>query len=334
MKFSIGDKIILKQTGEEGHVSAYISKEMIEVEVKGVSFPVYIDEIDHPYLKWFTEKKKANKPQSQPEIASTEKINQRPQRLSKGVYLSFLAVYRPNETEDIVDQVKVYLLNELPSDIRFSYDLRQPERSLFRHEGSLHAFGHLYLHSISWEDMTAQPRFRWQLSNKSDNSVQTAEGVLRIRPQKLFQHINELLQNNQPTFSYLLIDDFKPKEKQRPEAKIMIEPKPEFVNIPLRSAVTEMPKYELDLHIENLTEDTRGMDNADMLQLQLKTFERYLHLAIMHRQERMIVIHGLGKGVLRDRLHEILSETAEVDRYNNEYHPKYGFGATEIFFRL
>ena len=61
MKFSIGDNIVLKRTGEEGFVTAYIDKQMIEVEVGGTLFPVYIDDIDHPYLKWFTEKTKTSK---------------------------------------------------------------------------------------------------------------------------------------------------------------------------------------------------------------------------------------------------------------------------------
>lgn len=58
MKFSIGDIVLLKRTGEEGHVSAYINDKMVEIEVQGLVFPVHLDDIDHPYLKWFTEKKK------------------------------------------------------------------------------------------------------------------------------------------------------------------------------------------------------------------------------------------------------------------------------------
>ncbi|HYD22055.1 MAG TPA: Smr/MutS family protein [Flavipsychrobacter sp.] len=332
MKFSIGDKVILKQTGEEGHVTAYISKDMVEVEVNGTTFPAYIEDIDHPYLKWFTEKKKVSKSNTLPEQLPVEKQNQRQQRLAKGFCISFLPVYKHSGMEDIVDVIKVHLLNELPVAVKFSYDLRLNHNSLFRHEGTIHAFGNVYLHSINWEDMTAQPRFHWQLTDTTNAQMQIAEGVLRIKPAKLFEQINELMLNNQPTFSYALIDDFAPKVTEKPKEKFMPTPKQEIVNVP-QGPKTEPPKYELDLHIENLTDNTHGMDNADMLQLQLSTFERYLHLAILHRQERMIVIHGLGKGVLRDAIHEILANTPEVEHYVNEYIGKYGFGATEIFFR-
>ena len=58
MKFAIGDKVLLKNSGEEGNVFAIINKEMVEVDVNGISFPAYIDDLEHPYLKWFTEKNK------------------------------------------------------------------------------------------------------------------------------------------------------------------------------------------------------------------------------------------------------------------------------------
>jgi hypothetical protein len=332
MKFSIGDKVVLKQTGEEGHVTAYINKEMIEVEVGGTTFPVYIEEIDHPYLKWFTEKKTVAKKAFIPEQLPVEKQKLRPKRLAKGVYISFLPVYKHDEMEDIVDVLKVHLLNELPVSVKFSYDVKINHQSLFRHEGTLHAFGHLYLHSIPWADMDDQPRFHWSLADVVNKEMKVEEGILRIRPAKLFEHINELMLKNEPTFSYMLIEDFSIKPKEVAKEKFIPKPKEYYVN-QSSGLNTEPPKYELDLHIEKLVDSTKGMDNADMLHLQMKTFEKYLNLAIIHNQERMIVIHGLGKGILRFSIHDMLSKTPQVEKYVNEYNANYGFGATEIFFK-
>ena len=332
MKFSIGDKIILKRTGEEGHVTAYINKEMIEVEVSGVTFPVYYEDIDHPYLTWFTEKKKPAKSKQISEQLPVEKEKLRPKRLAKGIYLSFMPVYKLDEMEDIVDVLKVYLLNETPVAIKFSYDVRFLHQSKFKHEGKLHSFGNLYLHSIPWADMDEQPRFHWQLSDTDNSEMETEEGVLRIRPSKLFEHVNELMLKNEPTFSYLLVEDFVIKKKPMEPEKFVPKPRQKIINT-LQGLKTDQPKYEVDLHIERLITNTRGLDNTEMLQVQLKEFERELHLAIMHHQERMIVIHGLGKGILRDAIHKILSETPEVQRFVNEYHASYGFGATEIYFK-
>jgi dsDNA-specific endonuclease/ATPase MutS2 len=70
-----------------------------------------------------------------------------------------------------------------------------------------------------------------------------------------------------------------------------------------------------------------------MITLQIKTLEKYLHLAIVHRIERMIVIHGLGKGALKDAVHQTLQEMPEVKHFRNEWMGKYGYGATEIIFK-
>ena len=61
MKYEPGDKIIVLHTDEEGKVLEIINEEMVMIEVKGVKFPAYLDQIDYPYFKMFTEKRKADK---------------------------------------------------------------------------------------------------------------------------------------------------------------------------------------------------------------------------------------------------------------------------------
>ena len=332
MKFSIGDRIVLKRTGEEGHVTAYINQQMLEVEVGGTTFPVHLEDIDHPYLKWFTDKNAKKKKQSLSEQLPVEKAEGRKQRLAKGVYLSFMPVYKTEDLEEVVDHLKVYLLNELQLAVKFVYDVRLSNKSTFMHEGVLHAFGNVYLHSISYPDMNDQPRFNWQLTDTVNTNMETAEGVLRIRPAKFFEHITHMMKHNEPTFSYPLIEDFAPKKKQEPKEKF--EPPAKSKSIPLVTTRTIEPaKYEIDLHIEALVDNKRGLSNADIVKIQLDTLQHNIHLAIVHRQERMVVIHGLGKGKLREEVHAILKQIPEVSRFKNEWSGKYGFGATEIYFR-
>ncbi len=331
MKFTIGDRILLKKTNEEGFVTNYIDKQMIEVKVGGTVFPVHMDEIDHPYLKWFTEKT-AKKKGTPPEQLPVEKIAGRQQRLANGVHLSFMPVYKTEAMEEVVDTIKVYLLNELPQSIKFVYDVRMATRSLFRHEGSLHGFGNVYLHSIAYADMNDQPRFNWQLTDVANDKMDLAEGVLRIRPQKLFEHINELMKSGGPSFRYTLIEDFEPKKKKEP-IDTYLPPVPAPAAPLVTARTIESARLEIDLHIENLVDNMRGLSNADIVKIQLDTLQRYLNLAIVHRQERMVVIHGLGKGRLREEVHAILKTTKEVARFKNEWSGKYGFGATEIWFR-
>ena len=56
MKFQIGDKILVLHSQEEGEIIDIINDEMVMVEVDNIRFPVYMDQIDFPYFKRFTEK--------------------------------------------------------------------------------------------------------------------------------------------------------------------------------------------------------------------------------------------------------------------------------------
>ena len=58
MKFSIGDLVRIKKTGEEGIIKSIIDDSMYEVEINNIQFPAHKDELEHPYLNWFLKKKK------------------------------------------------------------------------------------------------------------------------------------------------------------------------------------------------------------------------------------------------------------------------------------
>ena len=96
----------------------------------------------------------------------------------------------------------------------------------------------------------------------------------------------------------------------------------------------EPARSVIDLHIEKLTDNWKGLSNFEILTIQLSNFEKYYQLAIAHHQPNLIVIHGVGTGKLRNEIHEILKTKKEVKSFANQYHENFGFGATEIFFNI
>lgn len=330
MKFSIGDKILVKETEEEGYIVSFIGKDMAEVKVGRTTFPVYIDDIDHPYLKWFTNKKKQSANKSSPEQLPVEKQQHKRQRLAKGVYMSFFPEFKREEMEDVVDYMKVHLLNELPYEIQYQYSLTFAGETEFKHEGKLQAFGHVYIHNVPFEDMNDSPRFVWKVDNLETADMKPQEGVLKIKPQKLFQHIQEVLSNNKPSFSYLLFEDFSILGKD--EFKLAIKSKKVAPKKETKAPLEEA-KYELDLHIEQILTGYTSLTNTEIIDVQIAELEKYLRLAINSHQETMMVIHGIGKGRLREEVHKVLAQVPEVYSYANDWHSKYGFGATEVKFK-
>ncbi len=57
MKYQPGDDIIILHTKEEGKVIEILNNKMLLVEVRGVRFPVYEDQVDFPYFHRFTNKR-------------------------------------------------------------------------------------------------------------------------------------------------------------------------------------------------------------------------------------------------------------------------------------
>lgn len=90
-----------------------------------------------------------------------------------------------------------------------------------------------------------------------------------------------------------------------------------------------IPPMEVDLHIHHLVKSTKGMQNFDMLTLQLDTAKHKLEFAIRKRIPRIVFIHGVGEGVLQKELHYLLRRYSV--RISEGSYQKYGLGATEVY---
>lgn len=90
------------------------------------------------------------------------------------------------------------------------------------------------------------------------------------------------------------------------------------------------PTMEVDLHIHQLTNSTKGMTSHDMLNLQVDTARRQLEFAIRNRIQKVVFVHGVGEGVLKLELEYLFGKYNNVKFYDADY-KKYGLGATEVY---
>lgn len=91
-----------------------------------------------------------------------------------------------------------------------------------------------------------------------------------------------------------------------------------------------MLEMEINIHIEELLDNYRGMSNAEIIQVQLKYFLQALDKAITGHYRKLVVIHGVGNGRLKQEVRALLDN--EGIRYYDASYSKYGFGATEVVF--
>ncbi|CAA6798596.1 MAG: Smr protein/MutS2 [uncultured Aureispira sp.] len=92
-------------------------------------------------------------------------------------------------------------------------------------------------------------------------------------------------------------------------------------------------EQELDLHAEKLVNDTSEFTPRELYDLQLQVLEDFMNTAIEFGLKEVFIIHGLGKGKLKQGVDDFLRFHGDVKTYKNEFHEKYGFGATRVLLK-
>ena len=104
--------------------------------------------------------------------------------------------------------------------------------------------------------------------------------------------------------------------------------------LPIKKKVTQTItpfKKEIDLHIENLVNSHKGLTNFEIVTIQLNAVRVELETAIRNRKtKRIIAIHGVGSGVLKAEIRNVL-DSYDCVSYKDASYRKYGYGATLIF---
>lgn len=110
-------------------------------------------------------------------------------------------------------------------------------------------------------------------------------------------------------------DRRRPVQKKRPEAK----PRDGIIVV--------------DLHIQELVDNTHGLSAADMLNLQVDEFRRVMDANLRNKGRRIVFIHGKGEGVLRNALLKELRHRYKGHDVQDASFREYGFGATQVTIR-
>jgi len=347
MKFEVGDKVVIQHSNDEGEVVEIINDKMVMVDVRGVKFPAYTDQLDFPYFKRFTEKKlfpPEKKPkkyvdQLPPEKPVPGKKRERIAQLADGVWLTFLPVFDSDEFgDDVVESLKIYLVNNSSLGYHFSYHLNYFGKSEFDLDNQLPSLHDFYLHDIPFANLNDNPVFECEFSLLTPDKTRAEhyEANLKLRAKQVFSRIEEIRKKGEATFSFKLFDDYpsSPYEEEKPlDTRGILAGSGFRVYEASRARQhLEPARSELDLHADKLTDKPGSLDSFEILSLQIQTFEKYFDLAVAHHLPSMIVIHGVGSGKLRDEIHEALRVKRNVKSFVNRYDPRYGYGATEIFF--
>ena len=177
---------------------------------------------------------------------------------------------------------------------------------------------------------------------------------LEIWPEFIFQVLYFSTGNIKPVAPLNLTRKFKAKDfsgakKQVPEINkyawliqldepvVLIDAqklKESFFKAPAIKPIVAQPKTEIDLHIEKIRDDYQFLSQSEMIDIQLAYFQQMMDAAIVHQMPSIVFIHGVGNGTLRHHIHKTISKNPQVRTFMDARKEKFGFGATEVFFKV
>lgn len=114
------------------------------------------------------------------------------------------------------------------------------------------------------------------------------------------------------------------------QKKSVDKPKSQPIVKPNKKHDAKSGIIEIDLHINELLDDTHGMSNGEILNYQLDKFREVIEANKNKREQKIVFIHGKGDGVLRKAILDELKRKYSTFRYQDASFQEYGFGATMV----
>ncbi len=120
-----------------------------------------------------------------------------------------------------------------------------------------------------------------------------------------------------------------PKVSGKGEVPIKDKEQVSSKRFPVHKGKKEPDYMEIDLHLEALVEDIRDISPGEAIQIQLHHLFLFMEEVQRKKIRRAFVIHGVGKGKLKEEVVDFLHRYAEAETFDAPFR-LYGQGATEI----
>jgi DNA-nicking Smr family endonuclease len=100
---------------------------------------------------------------------------------------------------------------------------------------------------------------------------------------------------------------------------------------PVRQRTPEI--VEIDLHINEIIDNTAGLSNAQILEIQKDKVESEMKQAVQTGVRKIVFIHGVGQGVLKQEVTKLLKTKYTKYYTQDASFREYGYGATMVILR-
>ena len=317
---------------------------LIRLDADQLEIPAFTEDIQ-PFEADTPKKVIVNKPIAKKEIFQQNEPKSLSYTIlhSQGIQIAFVPIL--DKKNDPTDKFQPYLINDTPYDYSFTLSLHLKLFKAWIHEGKLDSMTFFKLPEFENDYLNESPELNAIFNRIStEGPGPNIEKKMKLKAKTFFNNKQTAPLINQPAHLFVLLekssgfDVSQKSEKDSLKDYTLENAKPlttkkDKIFTP-QHAVKSKSEFsiELDLHIEVLSSEDNKITNSQILQLQMKKFEAYMEEAVRQGVERVFIIHGIGKGHLRNLITATLIRNPNVITFKNEFHPRYGHGATEVIF--
>ena len=345
MLFTRGTKIRLKRTGDEGVIRDILPEEdmvVVYLPSEDLEIPVFSEDVvryeefneDTVPAKFVRIQEKEIEEEFDPLPLDSQYLIVK----SQGIQLAFDPVY---SKDGLVDNYRVYLLNDTQTPEIFSVQLTLRDQTEFQKHGRVDALSAVQIPSLFFDQLNEFPEYTFECRAILENGSGPArKNKIKIKPKQFFKRVKTAPLLNRPVHLYRIFEK-DPHQAKKAVDRLRDYTKDQATRIPKNPPslqrystydVEEMAQFqpEIDLHIEALVDDPMAIAKTEIIHVQIAHFEEFLEKAIRLGVDRVFVIHGIGRGRLKQAIAERLRGHPHVRNFKNEFHQKYGWGATEV----
>jgi hypothetical protein len=343
MKYNVGDKVRYLNDVGGGKISKIINSNKVNIiDEDGFEIPVLTTDIvvvgrDEAYKEPVTVETPPKENTVKP-VKSAEPLDEQsnPEYFDGDDYELFLA-FVPKNQSNILD---VYFINDSPFYCMYAVSHWTKSNSLkLLGQNTIEPEIMGYVYSIDKADLQSKQNLNivsFLYKHKEYKYYPPEQVNIELNLMKLVKdssyvendyfdekaYILKIATNNLPDLAL----NINPEELEKAMKQKNIT-KPVAETTPKPNSGIE----EIDLHIEELVEDTRGLDNGQMLEIQKARFITALEFGISSKTKKMVFIHGVGNGRLKHEIRRLLdTQYVGLVRYHDASFQEYGYGATMV----
>ncbi|MEJ5994185.1 Smr/MutS family protein [Pedobacter sp. Du54] len=316
MQFKLGDFVRFVDEKREGYVTRIIDSQTLGVtDTDGFEIPVAISNLTSVY----GHQSNLAKPDELTNVQAPadEKF------VEEGIYIAVVEAQKASSVVHftLINRSSYQLLVSLKTDLKGKY------KGEFG--GVVQAKGQTQLYSENLADLEIWPDFNFQVLFFTVANIKPKAPLLLNRKFRAKDFsISKSLIPELNKFGWLIrLDEPLPLIDAKKLKESLFRGSSDQIKV-------AVPLTEIDLHIEKLRDDHQFLGQSEIINIQLAYFQQMLDAAIVHQLPKIVFIHGVGNGTLRHHIHKVISKHPQVRTFMDAQKEKFGFGATEVVFKV